>query len=219
MPRVPLSPTELESVRRQAIDAAKKLYSARGARALSVRGIAAELGLSTGGLYRYFSKGHDEILAAVRCDAYQTLINILQTAASKAQDPYQRLDDLADAFFDFATNHSTDFELLFVYQEGDWDFCSELTELETQCWDPLESVLRDGVESGDFEGDPKVLARSFYAAIVGSLSIWLSGDDDPLLSIHRLRESLFGLLIRGATPLTKLTELSQTNQLQAQSGT
>lgn len=208
MPRLTLSENELETVRRKAIDAAKKLYASRGAQAMSVRGIAAELGFSTGGLYRYFADGHDEILAAVRCDCYRTLIGLLRSAGEKSSDPLDRIDHLADAFFDFAIHHSTDFELLFVYQEGEWD-CPELVELEALCWEPLESALQDGVHSGLFEGDPKVLARAFYAAILGSLNIWLSGEDDPLLSTHRLRKLLFGLLVRGATPLQRLVDLSQ----------
>lgn len=206
VPRLALSDREVERVRRDAVRAAKELFRQGGAEALSLRSVAAETGFSTGGLYRYFPGGRDEILAAVRLDALVLLDRLLWEAIEKAHDPIEGLTLLADALFQFATGHSTEYELLCVYTEGDWELLPELAERNEALWKPLESVLEQGVVAGVFEGNPRVLARSFYAAMMGALTIFLSDEDDPLLSIEPLRKSLFGLLIRGATPLAHLIE-------------
>ncbi len=204
MPRTLLSNEELQRVRGEAVAAAKRLFAGGGASALSFRSVAAETGFSTGGLYRYFPAGRDEILAAVRIDAFVVLDELLWKACHSATDPVDGLKRLSDALLRFATKHETEFALLFVYTEGDWEAFPELIERSDAAWRPLETVLQQGVDQGIFEGNARVLARAFYAAMMGMLTVFLSDDPDPLLSMDRLRESLFGLLIRGATPLSRL---------------
>lgn len=212
MARIELSENELARVRNQAVAAAKRLFAKGGAQALSLRRVATEIGFSTGGLYRYFPGGRDEILAAVRVEGLTLLDELLRRASAGANDPVEGIERLGDALLDFAKSHPTEFELLFVYTEGDWKSYPRLVELNEMSWQPLESIVEQGIDQGIFQGNPKVLARSFYAAMMGAIAIFLSAEDDPLLSIDSLRDSLFGLLLRGATPLRRLIEIEQSPQ-------
>jgi AcrR family transcriptional regulator len=209
MARIELSENELARVRGQAIAAAKRLFAKGGAPALSLRRVASEIGFSTGGLCRYFPGGRDESLAAVRVEGLMLLEELLRRASADANDPVEGIERMGDALLDFAKRYPAEFELLFVYTEGDWKSYPRLVELNERSWQPLESIVEQGIDQGIFQGNPKVLARSFYAAMMGAIAIFLSAEDDPLLSIDSLRDSLFGLLLRGATPLQRLMEIEQ----------
>jgi len=207
MPRIALSSDELQAVRNRAIAAAKRLFADGGYEAMSFRKIAAAIDYSKSGLYRYFPKGHDEVLAAIRIQAFDTLNERNWRAYESATDPLHGLRLLGDAFFKFADDHPTEFQLLFVFAHGDWESFEELTERIERAWEPLERTLQDAVEGKLLEGNPQVMARAHYAAMLGMMTVYLSEEDDPLLSLECLRESLMGLLLRGATPLERLTEM------------
>lgn len=208
MPRLELSQNELAEVRGRAANVARRLFAEGGGQGLSFRNVATECGFSTGGLYRYFPKGRDELLAAARVECLLVLERMLRSARDQSENTVDALRSLGDAMFAFATEHHSDYELLWVYSEGDWEPFPELLECNDAVWKPLETTLTEGVAAGLFEGEPKKLARSLYAATMGALTIFLSDEDedDPLLSVDQLRESLLGLLLRGATPLERLIE-------------
>ena len=205
MPRMALSEIELHTVRARATEAAKRLFAAGGFEAMSFRRIAAEIGFSKSGLYRYFPRGKDEILAAIRVQAFEVLIERHWRAYAAAANPLQALRLLGDAFVQFADDHPINFKLVFVFAHGDWESFDELTDQIGRAWEPLERTFQDAIEEELLEGDPQVLARAFYAAMLGVMTVYLSDEDDPLLSVECLRESLLGLLVRGATPAGKLT--------------
>ena len=84
MPRV-LTTTDLADFREKLIAAATKIFADKGREGFTMRELATELGVSAMTPYRYF-KDKDEILAAVRADAFDRFADALEGAFSIGGD-------------------------------------------------------------------------------------------------------------------------------------
>ena len=82
MPRV-LSEADVVEFRERLCDAAERLFADKGPEAVTMRQLAAELGVSPMTPYRYF-KDKDDILAAVRTIGFDRFAETLEAAYAKA---------------------------------------------------------------------------------------------------------------------------------------
>ncbi|MGZ6016095.1 MAG: TetR/AcrR family transcriptional regulator, partial [Phenylobacterium sp.] len=82
MPRV-LSDTDVADFRERLCEAAERLFAERGPDAVTMRQLAAELGVSPMTPYRYF-EDKDDILAAVRANGFTRFAIALETARDGA---------------------------------------------------------------------------------------------------------------------------------------
>jgi TetR/AcrR family transcriptional regulator, repressor for uid operon len=100
MPKV--SPEHLEARRHQILDAALTCFDRAGFHGASMQDIVAEVGLSTGAVYRYFSSKEEiiEALAEERHAKEAALIN----EALQIDDPSAAMHRLADLYFDWLTD-------------------------------------------------------------------------------------------------------------------
>ena len=78
MPK-PLSTAEIADFRERLCDAAERLFAEHGAEAVTIRQLAAAVGVSSMTPYRYF-KDKDAILAAVRARAFDRHAEALEHA-------------------------------------------------------------------------------------------------------------------------------------------
>lgn len=94
--------------------ARKQMYEDGGAAAISLRGIAASMGMTAPAIYRYFPQREDLITALI-VDAYTSLGDALVAAsASQPQNCYaNRFYMAAMAYRDWALANSADFDLIF----------------------------------------------------------------------------------------------------------
>lgn len=89
------------------LDAAYQLWTRRGERALTMRAVARAARTSTPTVYQRFRDKRD-ILEALRTRAQQNLFTAIK--------PARTLADLCRRYFDFATRHSHEYELI----HADW---------------------------------------------------------------------------------------------------
>lgn len=94
--------------------AARAQLAERGAAALSVRHVARDLGMSSSGMYRYFSS-RDELLTALIIDAYNELGEAVECAEAEVDraDLYGRWVAAASAVRTWAKAHLQEYGLLF----------------------------------------------------------------------------------------------------------
>lgn len=83
-----------------------------GAPALSLRGVARDIGMSPAGLYRYY-EGIDALLTDLITDAYGDLADAVEAAATAEGDPFDRIRDAIHAYRDWALTHPERFLLIF----------------------------------------------------------------------------------------------------------
>ncbi|HFE65834.1 MAG TPA: TetR/AcrR family transcriptional regulator [Chloroflexi bacterium] len=93
---------------------ARQQMAEYGAAALSLNGIAREMGLTTPALYRYFAS-RDALVTELIVEAFQSLGDAIEQAdAEKARnDFYGRFQSMAHAYRHWAIAHPQDYDLIF----------------------------------------------------------------------------------------------------------
>src|ERR1700679_2861409 len=111
VPRV-LTDEAVGEFRERLLDAAEHLFAQQGLESVTMRLLAAELGVSPMTPYRYFAD-KDAILAAVRTRAFNRHAAALEAAFDEAQDPFQRAAAVGRAYLDFALGYPEAYKLMF----------------------------------------------------------------------------------------------------------
>ena len=104
MPRI-LSDADVADFRSRLCDAAEELFAQHGIEAVTMRQLAAALGVSPMTPYRYF-RDKEEIIDAVRTGAYNRFAHALEAAFEAHSDPVERSIAVGEAYLDFAVNNS-----------------------------------------------------------------------------------------------------------------
>src|ERR1700761_7484658 len=99
MPRV-LSDTDVADFRERLCEAAERLFAERGPDAVTMRQLAAELGVSPMTPYRYF-EDKDDILAAVRTNGFNQFAEALEVARSSHSGARAVGAAVGQAYIDF----------------------------------------------------------------------------------------------------------------------
>jgi AcrR family transcriptional regulator len=97
---------------REITDAARRQLGKSGARALSLRAIARELGMVSSALYRYFPS-RDDLLTALIVQAYDALGSAAETAAEIAAAAAVRWREVCAAVRDWAREHPHEYALIY----------------------------------------------------------------------------------------------------------
>ena len=91
---------DLAMRRRRILEAAKKVFAAKGGLSVGLRPIAAEAGVTTGAIYAVFS-GKEDIYAALLEESLRDLSAAVSSAAATEPNPRESLRAAAFAFFDY----------------------------------------------------------------------------------------------------------------------
>ncbi len=161
-------PKTMEAIRKAGL----RLIFAHGYEAMSLRQLAAEVGIQAGSLYNHIST-KQELLFDLIQDHINELLRQLDRALKGKRDPDERLR----AFVAFhVTYHMTRKREVFIAN-------SELRSLEPKNYEAivalrgayeqrLAAILADGVEQGSFEvGDVQVATFAILALLTG-LCTW-----------------------------------------------
>lgn len=174
MPRV-LSETAVEEFRERLIDAAERLFAAHGLEAVTLRQLAAEVGVSPMTPYRYFAD-KTAILAAVRARAFRRHAEALEAAfAVEEADPAGKAGAVARAYVDFALAHPEAYKLMFdITQPNEADY-PELVAAGDRSRRTMTRGLEAMAAAGLFEGDPGLVGHMYWAALHGPIMLAFSG--------------------------------------------
>lgn len=162
------------------IAAATKMVRANGAEHLSLRAVAAEVGVSPSAAYHYYPD-KDSLISGVGAALFERLADLQEFAVSKfpgrsRQATRARFRELGRAYFDWATEEPNLFRLMFG------GFCAidfadaQLKREESRAWQLLCSCLDDLQEIGAI--NPKI--RPFgeilaWSTVHGATSLIVEG--------------------------------------------
>ena len=196
MPR-PLSDEDLAGFRERLIDAAERLFAQRGLEAVTMRQLAAALGVSPMTPYRYFTD-KDAILAAVRARAFNRHAEALEAAFQAAKaDPVRASRAVGEAYVAFALRHPEAYKLMFdVSQPSEKDY-PELIAAAERSRRTMTQHVSGLAGAGLIEGDLELIAHLYWAAVHGPLMLQFSGRLAPGYEAHKLIPALVGALDRG----------------------
>lgn len=183
--RSPLMEERLADNRQRILLSARKLVSTGGFRAAQIAAVAADAGLSTGSIYRYFpSKA--ELFVEVLGEAVRHEIDILRAIARSKGTAGERLRRAVESFARRAFEGPF-LAYAFIAEPADQEVDAERIRARREFGKVFKSVLREGIASGEFpEQNPDVVA----ACIVGAFTEALIGPIGPARSGEKHKEEV-----------------------------
>ena len=197
MPRV-LSDTDVADFRDRLCEAAERLFAERGPDAVTMRQLASELGVSPMTPYRYFEDKED-ILAAVRANAYTRFAEALETARDKAKGAPAIGAAVGEAYVGFALEHPHAYKLMFDFNQPHVEKYPELVAAGQRAQKTMTGYVEDALKEGLMAGDPQQIGLMFWAAIHGAVILDLAGMLPPGGS-RQVFTGLHAALMRGVRP-------------------
>lgn len=198
MPRL-LTDTDVAGFRERLITAAERLFAERGPDGVTMRQLAAELGVSPMTPYRYF-KDKDAILAAVRASGFARFAAAMEQATVGLTDPRAQSEATGRAYVRFALGHPDAYRLMFDFAQPNEAAYPELLEASTRARTMMSRHAEALVASGDAKGDPVMIAHMLWAALHGGLVLQMAGKLSPEVDPSALRRQAFEAILRGLRP-------------------
>jgi AcrR family transcriptional regulator len=197
MPRV-LSQADVADFRERLCEAAERLFAEQGPDAVTMRQLAAELGVSPMTPYRYF-QDKDDILAAVRTNGFNRFAQALEAARDGAASPRAKGAAVGEAYVSFAFDHPHTYKLMFDLNqplEGDYP---ELVEAGKRARATMSAYVKDLVAEGALAGDPEQIGMMFWAAAHGAVVLELAGKL-PKGAARTLHQAMAQAMGKGLRP-------------------
>ena len=196
MPRE-LSPSEVDDFRDKLCDAALQIFAEKGVEGLTLREVAARLGVSAMTPYRYF-QDKDAILAAVRARAFNDFADALEKAVTRRGDATARSEAAGKAYQDFAFTHAEAYRLMFMVTQKDAEAKDPALQLALErARATMSHHVKLLIDAGIFEGDPELIGHVFWAALHGLVMLELSGQFTRRYSFRKVRDETLRALSQG----------------------
>ena len=200
MPRV-LTETDVADFRERLCAAAERLFAEHGPDAVTMRQLAAELGVSPMTPYRYFQDKND-ILAAVRTNGFNRFAEALEIARDGAVSARAKGAAVGEAYVRFAFEHPHTYKLMFDLNQPDEGDYPELVAAGERARATMSGYVKDQIAAGDLApGDPHEIGKMFWAATHGAIVLELAGKLPPGAGrelAHHIAQTLGKALERGA---------------------
>ena len=130
----------------------------QGAAALSLRGIAREMGMTAPGLYRYY-KDRDALVTALMMDAFSSFTESLENGRDvvKENDHIGRFRGMCRAYFQWAMENPQRYMLLFGTPVQGYLFAEELGPVAQGSFLVLQGVIGEAFVAGKITGEASAL--------------------------------------------------------------
>lgn len=199
MPRS-LSPDEIESFRSQLCDVATRQFAEAGYEGVTLRRLAAALGVSAMTPYRYF-RNKGEIFEAVRGAAFERFGDHVSGVheATRALPGIEQLRAAGRAYVAFALKEPHAYRIMFEIDHLELDEAFREKSLE-RCWRPLLEITERCIREGSLAGDPLTIAHLCWITLHGLVTLHLSNKLQNGRSLEALLEPTLDSILRGAAP-------------------
>ena len=166
-----------QDTRTQLLDAARDLYLDKGLSGFSLRAVAREVGVTAPAVYRHF-ESRDALLIALLDEAYSRFVSYLKPAEA-AESPEERMEQVGNAYLDFALEQPGYYTLMFTAQPmlEAGDLPEQLVARMHDSFGLLQSRVIECMASGwrIAPGDPAVISKTIWALSHGLVSLYLAG--------------------------------------------
>jgi AcrR family transcriptional regulator len=184
--------------RRQILEAAVKVFAARGFHAARVSDVAKEAGVAYGLVYHYFGSKEELLEAIFRGTWTDMLARVQEVEASGV--PAEEAVRQVTALLLRTWRRDPDLVRVLIREVTRNQHVQEEIEEISHAMEVLENIVRRGQEGGDFRADldPRLAAVVFYGALDEVLSGWVlgqlpDGDED----IARAEQNVVAVLTGG----------------------
>jgi AcrR family transcriptional regulator len=164
-----LSEADLREFRDRVCAAAAELLAEQGYDGFNMRELAARLGVSAMTTYRYFD-GKNEIFAALRIQAINSLANRLESFPNMLASPLERVVAFCHAYVDFAREEPVRYRIMFDYPQPRIARSADLDHAERRLFEVIAERARLFAHNGRPAGR-ELLARNLWASLHGLASL------------------------------------------------
>ncbi len=180
---------------REAIAAtARDILVEEGLHAVSLRRVAARLGVTAPALYAHVDDKRDLLQGIVSRE-----VDLLLTRFDAVGEPGDKLQSMALAYIDFACENPDLFRAMFLFRpELTADPRGDEPALGTAIQRAFEAAARDAQRAGTLDGDDATMAGlCVWTAAHGVATTLLSGPPIDLAVKGRLAEAAVGAVLTG----------------------
>lgn len=175
-------------------EAAVNLIARYGYEAVSMRQLAAEVGVQAAALYRYFPTKEDLLFTLMR-EHMEALITGWSTAGADAEGPVAQLAAFVDHHIRFHVTrrhatHVSNLELRSLSPER----LTYILKLRTSYEKELRAILREGAQSGDFLIDDVGLTAMAIIQMITGVIVWFRPDER--LSVEEVARTYLSMTMR-----------------------
>lgn len=196
MPRI-LSDADVSDFRARLCMAAEDLFAQHGIEAVTMRQLAAALGVSPMTPYRYF-RDKDEIIDAVRTSAYNRFADALEAAFEAVSDPTERSIAVGEAYLDFAVNNSRAYALMLDLKDMKSPPSEGLLAAGRRAQDCQVRHVQGLIDAGVIAGNALDYGAIFWAIVYGFAGLILLGQMSPEEGRRLHRMACLGTLAEAA---------------------
>jgi AcrR family transcriptional regulator len=202
----PLREADVEAFREELSRVATALFARKGFGGVTMRALAAELGVSPMTPYGYF-RNKNEIFQAVRTEAFRRFGLRIEAAVAGLRCPIERLRAIGREYLRFGQDEPHAYRIMFQLdppQPSPEQDPAQEQELR-RGWQVLHDACAEGVRLGLLRGDPITLAHLAWVPMHGLVTLHLSGHLVLGGSLEALAEPMLENLFHGfaARPLPK----------------
>jgi len=171
VPKV-LTAEDIEAFRERLCDIAEEKFAALSIEGVTLRDIAAAMGVSPMTPYRYF-KDKDAILAAVRARAFDRFAEAMEKAETRRT---QRKAAFTGALYvDWAMANPAAYRLMFDTQQPTASNYPDLVAAMTRARGTMTAVWKQLAADNHFKGDIELAGHLMWSAQHGAVMLQLAG--------------------------------------------
>lgn len=196
-------------------EAAVELIARHGFEAVTMRQLAAEVGVQAAALYRYFPTKED-LLRTLMQEHMEGLLAAWEASRPANDDPVARLTAYVANHIRFHVErrhatHVSNMELRSLSRDN----LTAILKLRTAYEKELRSILRDGAEAGVLEVDDTGLTAMAIIQMITGVIVWFRPDER--LSVNEVTATYLAMTMRltGAKSKTEETHVRQDAELRA----
>jgi AcrR family transcriptional regulator len=190
MPRASLTREQVEAFRGRAVEAATGLFAELGYRGVTLRSVAAELGVSPMTPYRYF-ENKEELFAMVRTEAFRRFADAQRDAVRSDQDAAATLQALGMAYVRFALEEPAAYHIMFELHQAPAGTYPELEKQGARAFSYLHAAVEGAITAGLMGGEALHQAHILWAQVHGLVSLHLAGKLELGCSLEDLLPEVF----------------------------
>lgn len=196
MPKKPKTEQEVAAFRERVCEVATDLFIERGPENVTMRQIAAGMGVSPMTPYRYF-RDKDEILATVRAAAYNRFATALERAVRRGNDARAKARAIGDAYVRFARRYPAAYQLMFDFSQSDEARYPELLQANARAQETMVGYVREMIGEGLVDGDAVLIGNMFWATLHGIVVLDMAGQLGRGIDAATLRAKTMRTLYAG----------------------
>jgi len=167
--------TGMKNTREDILDCARDLYLEHGLSGLSMRKVAQKVGVTPMAIYRHFENKEDlqEQLLIKGFKSFGLYLN----KGLQGKTPLERIHLTTQGYFDFATEQSKYFEIIFLSTDANKELkLKKIIQKEAQAtFNFLVERVQEAIDAGLIKDDsPFTVAVTILAEVNGLVSLYLT---------------------------------------------